>query len=158
MGNVLIIKNNDINSKIHCYAQESYDLDEKRFYNTMDGTVNAESLKEIKANFGENGIVLMISYESSESNQIKDVFIGSDVNINDKDNIEYIMKVYLNGEQNCRTIESIIDKMDLDISKDFGVGCYVIMSDMESLFQELQERIMAKNRVPLFEGKMIAIN
>lgn len=152
MGNVLIIKNNDINSKIHCYAQESYDLDEKRFYNTMDGTVNAESLKEIKANFGENGIVLMISYESSESNQIKDVFIGSDVNINDKDNIEYIMKVYLNGEQNCRTIESIIDKMDLDISKDFGVGCYVIMSDMESLFQELQERIMAKNRVPLFEG------
>ncbi len=144
MGKVLIIKNNNSIEHIHQYAQESYEKNEKRFYISGD-----ETLKEMKNKFEGNGIVLMISYEKSDSNVIKDIFIGSDVNINDKNYIEYIMKIYLTSERHKRTIESITDKIDLDLATDFGPGHYVIMSDMESLFQELHERILANNEEQL---------
>lgn len=149
MGKVLIIKNNNSVEDIHQYAKESYEKNEKRYYNSVDGTLNQETLKEMKNKFEGNGIILMISYENSDSKDIKDIFIGSDVNINDKNNIEYIMKIHLTGERHKRTIESITDKIDLDLSTDFGPGHYVIMSDMESLFQELHERILANNEEQL---------
>ncbi|MGC4020381.1 MAG: dNTP triphosphohydrolase [Muricomes sp.] len=149
MGRVLIIKNNNIDNNIHRFAEESFKLKTKRFYNTLDGTLNKEAVKEIKNKFEGDGIVLMISYENDAAKEIKDIFIGSDVNINENNNIEYIMRVYLKNEYHNRAIKSIVDKIDLDISADFKSGHYVIISDMESLFQELYERIIANNIVPL---------
>ena len=54
--------------------------------------------------------------------------------------------VHLTKACHQRVIESIIDKIDLDIDADFGYGQYVIMNDMESLYQELRERIIANKR------------
>lgn len=149
MGKVLIIKNNNKDFRIYKYAEESYEKNERRYYNSKDGTLNQEVLKELKTQFKSDGIVLMISYENSDSEDIRDIFIGSNVRINENDNIEYIMKVHLTSENHKRTIDSIVDKIDLDLSLDFGQGHYVIMSDMESLFQELHERIIANTKVSL---------
>ncbi len=143
MGKVLIIKNNNSDERINKYAQESFKLVKKRYYNSVDGTLNEKALMELKKNFGGNGIVLMIAYINSDEKEIRDVFIGSDVNINEKNSIEYIMRVHLTREHHQRVIDSIIDKIDLDIDADFGYGQYVIMNDMESLYHELRERIIA---------------
>lgn len=147
MGKVLIIKNNNSDVRIHQFAENSYRENKKCYYNSLEGTENENALIEIKSRFDGNGIVLMITYEKSESKEIKDIFIGSDANINQNNNIEYVMKVHLTSELHKRTIESIIDKIDLDISTDFDTGHYVIMSEMESLYQELHERINANNKV-----------
>lgn len=146
MGKVLIIKNNDRNNDIFLYASISCDNDIKKYYNTLDGTVNEVRLREIKENFEGNGILLMISYERTDSDVIQDIFIGTNVNIIENNNIEYVMKVHLTREQNGRTIDSIVDKIDLDLAKDFGDGCYVMMSNMESLYHELQERIFIEKK------------
>lgn len=147
MGKVLIIKNNNEDVRIHQYAEKSYKENKRYYYNPADSTLNGEGLKELKDKFEGNGIALLITYENSELKEIEDIFIGSDVNINYKNSVEYVMKVHLTREQHKRTIESIIDKIDLDLSEDFGYGRYIMMSDMESLYQELRERIIAKCKV-----------
>ena len=64
------------------------------------------------------------------------------------------MRVYLKKTCHERVIASIIDKIDLDIDADFGYGQYVIMNDMESLFYELRERIIAnKQEKPMILAK-----
>lgn len=148
MGKVLIIKNNNSDKRIHCLAQESYIKDEKRYYNSLNGTLNEQAIVEMKdaLNKSSNSIVLMITYESSEKKDIRDVYIGTEVSINEKNNVGYIMKVHLTSQNHKRTIDSIIDKIDLDIDADFEFGKYVMMSDMESLFQELRERINANKK------------
>ena len=147
MGSVLIVKNNDIRNDIHKYARESLEQGEKRYYNTRSGTLNAENLKQLKSDLekdlNKNTLILLISYSDSGSNNIEDVFIGTDASISENDNIEYFMKIQLTKASHGKVIESIIDKIDLDITKDFKSGCYVIKSDMESLYQELDERIKA---------------
>ena len=57
-----------------------------------------------------------------------------------------MMKVHLSYTKHNRTIESIIDKIDLSLSEDFDNGCYVMMSDMDNLYQELRERIITKGK------------
>ncbi len=42
MGKVLIIKNNNSDERISRFAKESYEKKEKRYYNSLDGTVNEE--------------------------------------------------------------------------------------------------------------------
>ena len=147
MGKVLIIKNNNSDTRIHDYAKQSYELGKKFYYNSVDGTLNEVALKELKDRFEGDGIVLMITYKNSELKEIKDVFIGDNVNINSKNSIEYIMRIYLSSSCHERVIESIVDKIDLDVDYDFGYGKYVIMNDMESLYQELRERIVASKRL-----------
>ena len=85
----------------------------------------------------------MINYCDREFKNINDMYIGDNGKINSNNSIEYIMKVHLTNKNNKRTIESIIDKIDLDVDADFDNGCYVIMNDMKSLYQELLERIYA---------------
>ena len=143
MGKVLIIKNNNSDERINDYARQSYEQGKKCYYNSADGTLNEQALMELKENFEGNGIVLMITYENSELKEIKDVFIGDEVHINDRNSIEYVMRVYLTKMCHERVIKSIMDKIDLDIDADFGYGQYVIMNDMESLYYELRERIIA---------------
>lgn len=146
MGNVLIIKNNSKDNQIYLHAQESYMGKKKGYYNTKNGSPNENYLKKIKDDFTGNGLVLFATYDSTKTDVIQDVFIGSGVVINESNNIEYFMEIYLSSEEHDRTIKSIVDKIDLDISKDFDANCYVIMSDMDSLFQELRERIVAQKQ------------
>lgn len=158
MGSVLIVRNNDVKSKIHAYAQESLELGEKRYYNTRTGTLNAKKLKQLKEGLQkdskEKTLILLISYNIADAKNIEDVIIGTDANISESDNIEYFMKIQLTKESHERVIQSIVDKIDLDIEKDFKEGCYVIKSDMDSLYQELNERIRACNeQVPYAEER-----
>lgn len=147
MGKVLIIKNNNCDKRINNYAKQSYEESKKYYYNSVEGTLNGHALIKFKEEFDDNGIVLMITYENSELKKIQDVFIGDEVNINDRNSIEYVMRVHLTNEHHKRTIESIIDKIDLDVDADFAFGHYVIMNDMESLYQELCERINANKKI-----------
>ncbi|MBQ8245962.1 MAG: dNTP triphosphohydrolase [Lachnospiraceae bacterium] len=147
MGKVLIIKNNDVNSGIHTFACDSFREQKKRVYNTMDGSANELHLQKIENDFEGNGIILLISYKSSDTQNIQDIFIGTDVNIIENHNIEYVMRVHLTKEENERTIESIIDKIDLDVTKDFEPGCYIMLSSMESFYEEMKERILVKEQI-----------
>ena len=147
MGKVLIIKNNNSDERINKFAKQSYENRERRYYNSADGTLNEQEVVRLKQELDGNEIVLMITYEDLALKEIKDVFIGDEVNINDKNNIEYVMRVYLTNSRHERTIGSIIDKIDLDVDADFGYGHYVIMNDMESLYQELRKRIIANSRI-----------
>ena len=87
MGKVLIIKNN-MNEKIHEYAMESYENNDKRYYNSVDGTFNEEGIEKLKEDFNEEGIVLLITYEDYGEKIIKDAFIGNVVKINEKNKRE----------------------------------------------------------------------
>ena len=146
MGRVLIIKNGNGDVRINDFARQSFQQGKKCYYNSVDGTSNEQALIELKKEFAGDGIVIMITYETPELKEIKDVYIGDGVNINDRNSIEYIMRVHLTQACHQRVIESIIDKIDLDIDADFGYGRYVIMNDMDSLYQELRERIIANRR------------
>lgn len=146
MGRVLIIKNGNSDARINDFARQSFEQSKKYYYNSVDGTSNEQALIGLKKEFAGDGIVIMITYENPELKEIKDVYIGDEVNINDRNSIEYIMRVHLTKACHQRVIESIIDKIDLDIDADFGYGRYVIMNDMESLYQELRERIIANKR------------
>lgn len=146
MGRVLIIKNGNVDGRIHEFASQSFEQGKRCYYNSVDGTSNEQALIELKREFAGDGIVIMITYETSELKEIKDVYIGDGVNINDRNSIEYIMRVHLTQAYHQRVIESIIDKIDLDIDADFGYGRYVIMNDMDSLYWELHERIIASKR------------
>ncbi len=145
MGQVIVIRNNNIRSKIYKNAEHSYQNDEETFYYSNKGSLNEEALLDIKENFKE-GLVLLVSYKQSKSKTIEDIFIGSDVKITEQNKIWYKMKVHLTKEQNSRAIQSIIDKMDLDINADFEKGYYVLLSEMDSLFCELSERIKAEQQ------------
>ena len=149
MGKVLIIKNNNEDPRIYQFAEKSYNEKKMVYYNTVYGSLNEKGVQEIKKKFDGDGLVLMITYDKCEPGkleEIQDVFIGSNANINEKNNIEYMMKVHLSYTKHNRTIESIIDKIDLSLSEDFDNGCYVMMSDMENLYQELRERIITKGK------------
>lgn len=143
MGRVLIIKNGNSDARINDFARQSFERNKIRYYNSVDGTSNEQALIKLKKEFAGDGIVILITYENPKLKDIKDVYIGDGVNINEKNSIEYIMRVHLTKACHQRVIESIIDKIDLDIDADFGYGQYVIMNDMESLYQELRERIIA---------------
>lgn len=147
MGKVLIIKNNDKDSDIYNYAKKSYLEKVKGYYNTRDDSENEKYLITIKDKFEENGLILFVTYDSTKI--IQDVFIGSRVSINARNNIEYFMEIHLSYDDNKRTIQSIIDKIDLDISKDFDTKCYVMMCNMYNLYQELKERIFSNQQVVL---------
>lgn len=142
MENVLVIKNNDRTNKIHAYAEESLNSKKRKYYYASEGSENEARLKELQDHFpeGAGGYVLLVTYNGKNQNVIEDMFIGNQAFINEKYNVEYIMRIHLTD---YKVIKSIIDKIDLDITKDFDSKCYVHMSNMESLYQELTERLMA---------------
>lgn len=159
MGNVFIIKNNDLESDIYKFAKESFEKKEKRYYNSLPESDNEGYIKK-KKNLVDNSncIILFITYDGENENKIENILIGDDVKITENFNIEYEMKVYLSREKESATIESIVDKIDLDLSKDFEKNCYVIMSSMESLYDELRERTISQEKNTLlndesYEGK-----
>lgn len=143
MGQVLIIKNNSVSSPIYRYAKESFDVQKTRYYNSKNNTVNEEAVREIKETYKGEGFVLLVTMGEGDDKECNDLFIGIVERINETDNIEYKMKIHFTQQDN-RVIKSIIDKIDLDATKDFPEGHYIIMNEMESLYQELRERIAVK--------------
>lgn len=110
MGKVLIIKNNNEDPRIYQFAEKSYIEKKIGYYNTLDGSLNEKGVQELKERFDGDGLVLMITYDKCEpgkTEEIQDVFIGSNANINEKNNIEYTMKVHLSYTKHNRAIESI---------------------------------------------------
>ena len=138
---IFIVKNKDIKSEKYNNAKNNYESKGQRYgyYNT-DGE-NEDSLENC-AQIGEKGIILLISYSQVNANEIQNIFIGT-AQINDKWNIKYKMYRYLEKSSDARAIESIIDKVDLDLNKDFASKTYVIISDMQSLYEELKQRIFS---------------
>lgn len=154
MGNILIIKNNNADKNIKVNAMKSFVKKEPGYYIAMDGSLNEKHVIELKSEFGEEGLVLLLNYKNEETEIIEDIFIGSNAKINKDNNIDYCMKVHLTWEENKNAIKSIVDKIDLDIVKDFAPYCYVIMSKMESLYQELHERLIARDEVDVVNIEM----
>lgn len=147
MRNVLIIKNNDKSSDMYIHAKQSFDIKKERYYNTSDNSKDEETLKTMKDEFNnskDKGLILFITYDGKKDNQIQEIFIGSIIEINEKCNVKYKMEVHLTNEYAERAIESIVEKIDLDISKDFENTCYVVINNMDSLYSELMERIIAQ--------------
>lgn len=146
MNKVLIIRNNDRKNKIYENALESYHKGEcKRYYSPK--TLDVKELKELREISNKQKILLLISYTKAEPTQIEDVFIGNISDITDDGKIIYLMKVHMEYEKNSRAIESIIDKIDLNISEDFSSEQYIKVSSMESLYSELRERVDGRNDV-----------
>ncbi len=88
--------------------------------------------KEVK------GLILLITYNDTV---IKDLHIGT-CEVNKKLNLEYCMNRYIRQSDCNRTIEGIIDKLDLDLEKDFPKDSYIRISKMNSLISELKERLL----------------
>ncbi len=146
MNKVLIIRNNDRKNKIYENALESYHKGErKRYYSPK--TLDVKELKELREISNKQKILLLISYTKAEPTQIEDIFIGNISNITEDGKIIYLMKVHMEYEKNSRAIESIIDKIDLNISEDFSSDQYIKVSSMESLYSELRERVDGRNDV-----------
>lgn len=135
---VFIIKNNDMNVPIYVNAKNSYEQKKAMYYNV---TNESRVFLENSANIGDSGIILMLSYDQKNENEIQDIFIGK-ASVNSIWNIQYIMYCHLQSEDK-RAMVSIVDKIDLDIQNDFAAKTYIIISDMQSLYEELNERINA---------------
>lgn len=146
MNKVLIIRNNDRKNKIYENALESYHKgDRKRYYSPK--SLDVKELKELREISNKQKILLLISYTKAEPTQIEDIFIGNISDITEDGKIIYLMKVHMEYEKNSRAIESIIDKIDLNISEDFSSEQYIKVSSMESLYSELRERVDGRNDV-----------
>lgn len=153
MGKVMIVKNNDKENLIYSLAKQSFDKVESRYYFAQAGTVNEDAVKKIKDKFEGDMLILLITYDSANEDKIEEVFIGSVIRIREDNKVDYVMHVHLTDEIAERTIKSIVDRIDLNISKDFQKGCYVMMSDMESLYEELKARLVAKQKTVCYNAQ-----
>lgn len=135
---VFIVKNNDFASEIFKNAQESFEKGVIRKYYTQG--VNRDHFART-AEEGDKGLFLLLTYSQSESANIKDIFIGEEAEVERDWKITYVMRRHLQCDRDERAIESIVDKIDLDIENDFLDKTYVIVSDMQSLYEELRERV-----------------
>lgn len=137
MKRIFIIRNKG-NQGIFDNAQSSLDDKDKGLYYVRGK--NKESLNRV-AKKGDRGLVLLLTYNADDPTKILDIFIGNNAEMISEDQIEYRMKRHLKEDNDLRAIDSIIDKIDLDITHDFEENTYVMVSDMQSLYEELQDRI-----------------
>ena len=135
---IFIIKNNRKDSDIYKVAKESFKQNQPRYYLTTGE--NKESLNDA-TELGDSGLILLLTYLRDELAEIQDVFIGCEASVISDNKIQYTMKRHLRVENDRRAIDSIVDKIDLDIMNDFTEKTYVIVSDMQSLYEELRDRI-----------------
>lgn len=56
MGKVLIIKNNNEDSRIYQFAEKSYIEKKIGYYNTLDGSLNEKGVQELKERFDGDGL------------------------------------------------------------------------------------------------------
>lgn len=135
---VFIIRDNKSNNSISQNADKSFEGGIKQQYYVRGE--NKHSLNKV-AKKGDKGLILLLSYNVDEPAKILEIFIGDNAEMISDERIEYIMKRHLKEENDLRAIESIVDKIDLDVVHDFKNKTYVIVSDMQSLYEELRDRI-----------------
>lgn len=142
MKRVFIIKDKyyEKESWISKNAQNSLSRRCKAYYNIMAGSKDENYVKdENNVKKGDCGIILILSY-SATSDQIESVYIGETI-LNEKENLEYSIYRKIGNTVGKRAIQGIIEKIDLNIDKDFSKQSFVKISNMESLYDELRERI-----------------
>lgn len=143
---VFIVKNNSFQSDIYKNAEKSFLNDTKEQYYTWKE--NRKRLEK-EAQKGDKGLFLFLTYGEDKAKDVTDIFIGEEAEVLEDMSVTYKMRRHLSGENDARAIQSIIDKMDLNIDEDFTENTYVLVSDMRSLYEELRERInsLKKNTV-----------
>lgn len=143
---VFIVKNNSFQSDIYKNAEKSFLKDTKEQYYTWKE--NRKRLEK-EAQKGDKGLFLFLTYGEDKAKDVTDIFIGEEAEVLEDISVTYKMRRHLSGENDARAIQSIIDKMDLNIDEDFTENTYVLVSDMRSLYEELRERInsLKKNTV-----------
>lgn len=143
---VFIVKNNSFQSDIYKNAEKSFLKDTKEQYFTWKE--NRKRLEK-EAQKGDKGLFLFLTYGEDQAKDVTDIFIGEEAEVLEDMSVTYKMRRHLSGENDARAIQSIIDKMDLNIDEDFTENTYVLVSDMRSLYEELRERInsLKKNTV-----------
>ncbi len=135
---VFVVKNNDVATNIYKNAEMSFLNESQEVYYTQKE--NRQHLAE-EAEIGDSGLLLMLTYDREGAGEVRDIFIGEKAEVLADWKITYIMRRHLQGEQDARAIQSIIDKLDLDIFEDFSENTYVLVSDMQNLYTELKDRI-----------------
>ena len=135
---VFIVKNNSFQSDIYKNAEKSFLKDTKEQYYTWKE--NRKRLEK-EAQKGDKGLFLFLTYGEDKAKDVTDIFIGEEAEVLEDMSVTYKMRRHLSGENDARAIQSIIDKMDLNIDEDFTENTYVLVSDMRSLYEELRERI-----------------
>ncbi len=106
------------------------------YYNIKPDDKTYLIAKDIKKD--DTGLILLITYSKSE---IKDLHIGTCI-VNDDLKLYYCMDRFIKQSDCKRTIEGIIDKLDLNLEKDFPEKSYIRISKMNSLILELKERLL----------------
>ena len=137
---VFIVKANEAVADILNNAGISFN-ESKRFFYNVSGADREFIRKECKND--DSGIILILSYSKDKCSLIEELYIGQ-CNIYQNWNIQYQMYRHLCREFDENAINCIVDKIDLDLNKDFATGRYMIISDMYSLYEELYQRITFK--------------
>lgn len=148
---VFIVKNNTKVPEINENAQKSFNStsEEEAWQPYYLKGKNKQYLQE-NSQIEEAGIILLFSYYSEEEkNVIQEMYIGECI-VNDEWDIEYRMYRHLENDQDENAIKSIIDKIDLDLNSDFGKKVYLNISKMQSLYDELKERICSTKEIIKF--------
>ena len=135
---VFIVKNNSYETNIYKNAERSFNENRNEYYYTREE--NKRHFSE-EAQVGDKGLFLMLTYDGDREGGVEDIFIGDGVEVCKDWKITYTMCRHLKGADDERAIQSIIDKIDLDLDDDFLQNTYVLVSDMQSLYEELKERI-----------------
>ena len=108
---VFVVKNNDVATNIYKNAEMSFLNESQEVYYTQKE--NRQHLAE-EAEIGDSGLLLMLTYDREGAGEVRDIFIGEKAEVLADWKITYIMRRHLQGEQDARAIQSIIDKLDLD--------------------------------------------
>ena len=143
MKNVFVIKNNGTDKRIYDNAMKNFEKgSEYYYYNTNE--IDSKLLEQANIDYGNNNLVVLVNYKNSEDKDIQSIFVGDTASINDSYNILCKIRIKLTKDYNQFAIDSIVDKIDLDLIKDFESRQYVFVSKMRSLFFELSDRINAR--------------
>ena len=143
MKYVFVIKNNGWDEKIYNNAMKNYEkVNEYYYYNTNE--IDSKLLEQANTDYGNNNLVLLVNYKNSEKKEIQSIFVGDTASINSSHNILCKMRIKLTKDYNKLAIDSIVDKIDLDLINDFESRQYVFISKMKSLYIELSDRINAR--------------
>ena len=151
---VFIVKNNKSEPKINENAQQSLRCINReqawRYYNVTD---SSKPYLRGNSQIGETGIILLFSYYNDEDKKvIQEMYIG-ECFVSKEWNIRYRMYRHLEKDNDDNAIRSIIDKIDLDLKSDFNKKVYLNISTMQSLYDELNERICSTKKIVEFASE-----
>lgn len=136
---------NSTMSKIGTKADKSYQTKNPRNYYFGKDSRDQAYVKSSEVENGEEGIMLMLSYvDDGKRKTLNRVYIGFAKYHEGSEGggeLEYTMHRCIKSEDASRAIDGIVDKIDLNLDKDFEEGAYLKISTMRSLYDELEERI-----------------